>query len=106
MNADGKSDDFVLPATQANKAGTPVAEFVEERRSPNGSACEFIRMLANHNTGSIVNGMATIHWASTIRDYLACETVFFDVGWMDDVIGHNEPLCRDGFVGVPDKAGL
>ncbi len=62
--------------------------------------------MANHNTGSIVNGMASIHWASSIRDYLACETVFFDGGWMDDVIVHDKPLCRDGFVEVPDKPGL
>ena len=62
--------------------------------------------MANHNTGSIVNGMATIHWASTIRDYFACETVFFNGGWMDDVIVHNGPLCRDGFVEVPNQPGL
>ncbi len=62
--------------------------------------------MANHNTGSIVNSMATIHWASTIRDYLACETVFFDGGWMDDVIVHDKPLCRGGFVEVPNTAGL
>lgn len=62
--------------------------------------------IANHNTGSIVNGMATIQWASTVRDYLACETLFFDGGWMDDVIVHEKPLCRDGFVTIPDKPGL
>lgn len=62
--------------------------------------------MANHNTGSIVNGMATVHWASTIRDYFACETVFFDGGWMEDVIVHDKPLCRDGFVEVPNKPGL
>jgi hypothetical protein len=42
MNADGKSDDFVLPAKQANKAETLVAELVEGRRSPKGSAGEFV----------------------------------------------------------------
>ena len=31
---------------------------------------------------------------------------FFDGGWMDDVIVHNKPLCRDGFVEVPNEAGL
>ena len=62
--------------------------------------------VANHNTGSIVNGMATTHWASTIRDYFACETVFFDGGWMDEVIVHDKPLCQDGFVEVSDKPGL
>ena len=62
--------------------------------------------VANHNTGSIVNGMASVNWAASIRDYLACETVFFDGGWMDDVIIHDEPLCQDGFVKVTDKPGL
>ena len=62
--------------------------------------------IANHNTGSIVNGMATIHWASTIRDYLACETVFFDGGWMDDVVLHDGKLCQEGFVEVGDQPGL
>jgi len=34
MNADGKSDEFVVPSTQANNAGTePAAEPVEERNS-------------------------------------------------------------------------
>jgi L-alanine-DL-glutamate epimerase-like enolase superfamily enzyme len=62
--------------------------------------------VANHNTGSIINGMATTHWASTIRDYFACETVFFRRDWMDDVILHDGPLCVDGFVTIPDKPGL
>jgi L-alanine-DL-glutamate epimerase-like enolase superfamily enzyme len=61
---------------------------------------------ANHNTGSIVNGMNTVHWASTIRDHLAVETVFFSGGWMDDVILHDGPLCQGGFVTVPTKPGL
>lgn len=37
MNADGKSDDLVVPTKRANKAATAVAEPVEERRSPKGS---------------------------------------------------------------------
>lgn len=62
--------------------------------------------MANHNTGSIINGMASVHWASTIRDYFACETLFFDGGWMDDIIVHDKPLCRDGFVEISNKPGL
>jgi len=42
MYAGGKSDDFVVPSTRANKAATAVAESVEERRSPKGSAGEFV----------------------------------------------------------------
>ena len=40
MNADGKSDDFVVPSTRTNKAVTAVAESVEERKSPKGSVVE------------------------------------------------------------------
>ena len=40
MHADGKSDDFVLPSTRANKAATAAAESVEERESPKGSIAE------------------------------------------------------------------
>ena len=79
--------------------------FLENKRMADLADLDFLPM-ANHNTGSIVNGMASIHWGSTIRDYLACETIFFDGGWMDDVIIHDGPLCRDGFVTVPNKAGL
>ena len=79
--------------------------FLETKRMADLADLYFLPV-ANHNTGSIVNGMATIHWASTIRDYFACETVFFDGGWMDEVILHDGPLCRGGFVQVPDKPGL
>ena len=37
MYADGKSDDFVVLSTRANKAAAAVAESVEERESPKGS---------------------------------------------------------------------
>jgi len=62
--------------------------------------------MANHNTGSIVNGMASLQWASSIRDYLACETVWFRGDWMDDVIVHDQPLCKNGYVELSDKPGL
>ncbi|NND07741.1 MAG: mandelate racemase/muconate lactonizing enzyme family protein [Saprospiraceae bacterium] len=69
-------------------------------------ADEYFMPTANHNTGSIVNGMATVHWASAIRDYLACETVYFEGGEADDVILHDGPLCKDGYVEIGDKPGL
>lgn len=79
--------------------------FLENKRLADLADLYFLPM-ANHNTGSVVNGMATIHWAATVRDYFACETVFFDGGWMDDVILHDGPLARGGFVEVPDRPGL
>ncbi len=79
--------------------------FLENKRMADLADLYFLPV-ANHNTGSIVNGMATIHWASTIRDYFACETLFFDGGWMDDVIVHDGPLAKEGFVEVPDEPGI
>jgi len=38
VNVNRKSDGLILPAKRANKAGTPVAESVEERRSLEGKA--------------------------------------------------------------------
>ncbi len=40
MNADGKSDDFIVPSTRANKAATAVSESVEERKSPKGTVVD------------------------------------------------------------------
>ena len=36
MHVAGESDGLIVPAKRANKAGTPAAEFVEERGSPKG----------------------------------------------------------------------
>jgi len=44
MNAVGKSDDFVVPSTRANKTATAAAESVEERKSPKGSVVELPSM--------------------------------------------------------------
>ncbi|NND34073.1 MAG: mandelate racemase/muconate lactonizing enzyme family protein [Saprospiraceae bacterium] len=79
--------------------------FLENKRLADLADLHFLPT-ANHNTGSIINGMATVNWAASIRDYLACETIFFDGGWMDDVIVHDKPLCQNGFVEVTDKPGL
>jgi len=43
MYADGKSDDFVVLSTRANKAAAAVAESVEERESPKGSIVDLPR---------------------------------------------------------------
>jgi L-alanine-DL-glutamate epimerase-like enolase superfamily enzyme len=62
--------------------------------------------MATHNTGSIVNTMITVQWASTIRDYITCETVLGQGGWMDEVLVHDGPIFKNGYVTVPDKPGL
>jgi L-alanine-DL-glutamate epimerase-like enolase superfamily enzyme len=62
--------------------------------------------MASHNTGSLVNTWATVQWAASIRDYMACETIIGRRDWMDEVILHDGPIVRNGFVQVTDKPGL
>jgi len=64
------------------------------------------RPMANHNTGCLINTMATIQWAASVRDYIACETVLGRGDWMDQVILHDGPPIRGGMITVPDKPGL
>lgn len=62
--------------------------------------------MANHNTGSQVNTWATIQWAASIRDYLACETVTGKGDWMDKVLLLDGEYIQDGFIRLPGKPGL
>jgi L-alanine-DL-glutamate epimerase-like enolase superfamily enzyme len=79
--------------------------FTESKRMADLADLHFIQT-ANHNTGSVLNGMATVTWASTVRDYLACETVYFEDNEDDDVVLRDGPLCKNGYVEVPNKPGL
>jgi L-alanine-DL-glutamate epimerase-like enolase superfamily enzyme len=62
--------------------------------------------MACHNTGSQVNTYATCQWAASIRDYMSCETVTGEGGWMDQVLVLDAPYIKDGFIQVSDKPGL
>jgi len=62
--------------------------------------------MANHNTGSQLQTWATCQWASSIRDYMCCETITGAGGWMDRLLTHGGPYIRDGFVQVTDEPGL
>jgi L-alanine-DL-glutamate epimerase-like enolase superfamily enzyme len=62
--------------------------------------------MACHNTGSQVNTYATCQWAASIRDYMSCETVTGEGGWMDEVLMLDGPYIKDGFVQVSGKPGL
>jgi len=66
----------------------------------------FYLPMGNHNTGSLVCTMATVQWAASIRDYMACETVLGRGDWMDDLILHDGPVIKNGYIQVPDKPGL
>lgn len=62
--------------------------------------------MATHNTASQVHTYGNIQWASTIRDYIATETVTGKGDWMDKVLILNEPYIHNGYIKVTEKPGL
>jgi L-alanine-DL-glutamate epimerase-like enolase superfamily enzyme len=58
------------------------------------------------STGTPVALLATAHWAAAVRDFVACEVIAGQGNWLDDVILHEGPLVRDGYLAVPDQPGL
>lgn len=62
--------------------------------------------MATHNTGSQVCTWSTIQWGASIRDFLACETVTGNGGWMDQVLLLDGPYIKDGYIELPNKPGL
>lgn len=62
--------------------------------------------MATHNTGSLINTMATVQWAGSIRDFIHCETVLGKGDWMDKVIVSDKPPIRGGHIELTDKPGI
>jgi L-alanine-DL-glutamate epimerase-like enolase superfamily enzyme len=62
--------------------------------------------MCNHNTGSQLHTWATCQWAGAVRDYMTCETITGEGGWMDQVLALEGPYIEDGFVRVNQKPGL
>ena len=79
--------------------------FLETRRIADMAAV-FGLPMANHNTGSQVFTYSTCQWAASIRDYIACETITGQGGWMDQLLVLDTPYIKDGFVQATDKPGL
>ena len=62
--------------------------------------------VCNHNTGSQLHTWATCQWAGAIHDYMTCETVTGQGGWMDQLLALDGRYIERGFVHVNDKPGL
>src|SRR5580704_11669635 len=62
--------------------------------------------MCSHNTGSQVFTYSTVQWAASIRDYITCETVTGQGGWMDQVLVLDGPYIKGGFIELPNKPGL
>ena len=62
--------------------------------------------MATHNTGSQLNTWATCQWAGSIRDYIACETVTGQGGWMDQLLITESGYIKNGAIQINGKPGL
>jgi L-alanine-DL-glutamate epimerase-like enolase superfamily enzyme len=79
--------------------------FLETKRIADLAETFYLPMAA-HNTGSVVCTLATANWASTIRDFVASETVVGKGGWMDEVVVHDGLIVQDGHIQPTDQPGL
>jgi len=79
--------------------------FLETKRIADMAAVYGLPM-STHNTGSQLHTWATCQWASSIRDFLAVETITGQGGWMDQLLVMDGPYIRDGYVAVTDRPGL
>lgn len=62
---------------------------------------------AVHFAGSPVGCMASVHMASTIRNFVAMENHAVDMPWWDDLVtGPSKPIIQQGYIPVPDSPGL
>jgi L-alanine-DL-glutamate epimerase-like enolase superfamily enzyme len=78
--------------------------FLESKRIADMAAIYGLPM-ATHNTGSQLYTYQVCQWAASIRDYLMCETVTGEGGWMDQILKLDGPYIEKGYVKVSDKPG-
>jgi L-alanine-DL-glutamate epimerase-like enolase superfamily enzyme len=62
--------------------------------------------MCTHNTGSQLHTWANCQWAASIRDYMTCETITGQGGWMDKLLLLDGSYIKGGYVAVTNKAGL
>jgi L-alanine-DL-glutamate epimerase-like enolase superfamily enzyme len=63
--------------------------------------------MAMHFAGSPVSCMANVHCAAATENFLTLENHSVDVPWWSDLVeGVEKPIVNQGFVTVPEKAGL
>ncbi len=63
--------------------------------------------MAMHFAGTPVSCMANVHCAAATENFLVMENHSVDIPWWSDMaIGLEKPIVNQGFIAVPDKAGL
>jgi L-alanine-DL-glutamate epimerase-like enolase superfamily enzyme len=62
---------------------------------------------ASHYVASPVGCMATVHAISTVKDFLAMETMAPGTPWWDDLVRSlPKPIIQNGYIPVPETPGL
>lgn len=61
--------------------------------------------VALHNTGSQLHTYQACQWAASIRDFMLCETITGEGGWMDEVIRLEGRYIDKGCIRVSDRPG-
>jgi len=56
--------------------------------------------MCTHNTASQLHTWANCQWAGAIRDFITCETITGEGGWMDQVLALDGPYIEKGFIRV------
>src|SRR5512135_155833 len=60
-----------------------------------------------HFAGSPVGCMASVHLASTLRNFIVMENHAVDMPWWGDLVkGPSKPIIQNGYIPVPDGPGL
>ena len=78
---------------------------LESKKIADLADLHFIPMCA-HDTASIVCNYGVVQFACAVRDFVAAETRIGNGDWMDDVVLHDGPVVKDGYMALPEKPGL
>ena len=62
--------------------------------------------VAFHNPASVIGTIASAQVAASIRNFTMIERAGYDYPWLEDIIVHDGPVIRDGYIGVSDRPGL
>jgi L-alanine-DL-glutamate epimerase-like enolase superfamily enzyme len=78
-------------------AGQEIAHFADGQTIP----------VAPHNISGPIGTLASAHFCASIPNFLVLEFHASDVPfWNDLVEGISKPIIQDGFIQIPEKAGL
>jgi len=91
--------DIIMPDVQ--KTGG----ILESKRIADLASIYYVPM-APHCVTSPVGTMASVHLCASIANFLILEWHMIDTPWWQELALTEEPIVQDGYITVPEKAGL